>query len=172
MSKTIGIIDEPVQPGSQDNLDINIHSKSLIRFIENSNTPITIGIQGEWGSGKTSLLNTIYHHFESKSDFKQIWINSWESSLLSTPEESLLKIINEIIEELLSADTSKSKSESIKNSAATVFKGALRIGATATLGMKAGEVAEELLSSQENSIKSLTSSIPVLLAASISKTSI
>ena len=62
MSKTIGIIDEPVQPGSQDNLDINIHSQALIEFIENSNTPITIGIQGEWGSGKTSLLNTIYHH--------------------------------------------------------------------------------------------------------------
>ena len=40
MSKTIGIIDEPVQPGSQDNLDINIHSQALIEFIENSNTPI------------------------------------------------------------------------------------------------------------------------------------
>ena len=89
MSKTIGIIDEPVQPGAQDKLDINIHSQALIEFIEKSNTPITIGIQGEWGSGKTSLLNTIYHHFESKSDFKQIWINSWESSLLSTPEESV-----------------------------------------------------------------------------------
>ena len=163
MLKTIGIIDEPVQPGAQDKLDINAHADSLIDFISATGTPITIGIQGEWGSGKTSLLNTIYHHFESKSDFKQIWINSWESSLLSTPEESLLKIINEIIEELLSADSSKSKSESIKNSAATVFKGALRIGATATLGLKAGEVAEELLSSQENSIKSLRNKLKELV---------
>ena len=99
-----GIIDEPVSPGSQDFLDISLHSNSLIDFIENSNTPITIGIQGEWGSGKTSLLNSMYHYFDKKGSFKQIWINSWESSLLSTPEESLLKIINEIIEELLSTD--------------------------------------------------------------------
>ena len=54
MSKTIGIIDEPVKPGAQDNLDINIHSKSLIDFISETSTPITVGIQGEWGSGKTS----------------------------------------------------------------------------------------------------------------------
>ena len=64
MSK-FGIIDEPVSPGAQDFLDISLHANSLIEFIENSNTPITIGIQGEWGSGKTSLLNSIYHHFNS-----------------------------------------------------------------------------------------------------------
>ena len=33
MSKAVGIIDEPVAPGATDNLDINIHSKSLIDFI-------------------------------------------------------------------------------------------------------------------------------------------
>ena len=74
MSKTIGIIDEPVQPGAQDNLDINIHSKSLINFISETSTPITVGIQGKWGSGKTSLINSIYHHFEGEQKVKQIWI--------------------------------------------------------------------------------------------------
>ena len=87
MSKIIGVIDEPVQPGSTDNLDLKIHSKSLIDFVQQTNTPITVGIQGEWGSGKTSLLNSIYHAYSSESTFKQIWINSWEYSLLSTPEE-------------------------------------------------------------------------------------
>jgi hypothetical protein len=33
MTISIGIIDEPVAPGATDNLDINIHSKSLIDFI-------------------------------------------------------------------------------------------------------------------------------------------
>ena len=85
MSQIIGVIDEPVAPGSTDNLDIKIHSKSLIDFVQQTNTPITVGIQGEWGSGKTSLLNSIYHAYSSESTFKQIWINSWEYSLLSTP---------------------------------------------------------------------------------------
>ena len=100
MSKTIGIIDEPVQPGAQDNLDINIHSKSLIDFISETSTPITVGIQGEWGSGKTSLINSIYHYFDDQKTVKQIWINSWEFSLLSTPEESLLKISELILFQL------------------------------------------------------------------------
>ena len=48
-----------------------------------------------------SLINSIYHYFENKEKYKQIWINSWESSLLSTPEESLLKIINEIVRRII-----------------------------------------------------------------------
>ena len=60
MSKAVGIIDEPVQSSGNDNLDINVHADSLKSFIEKTSTPITVGIQGEWGSGKTSLINSIY----------------------------------------------------------------------------------------------------------------
>jgi len=107
MENIIGVIDEPVRPGDADNLDIEIHSKSLIEFIQETKTPITIGIQGEWGSGKTSLLNSIHHAIAEQPTFKQIWINSWEYSLLSTPEEALLKIVNRIIDQLLESDTNK-----------------------------------------------------------------
>ena len=109
MTKLIWIVDEPVRPGNSDNLDINIHSKELTKYVADTTTPITIGIRGEWGSGKTSLLNSIYHHFDSEVSVKQIWINSWEFSLLSTPEESLLKIVTKIIDELLEADQNKSR---------------------------------------------------------------
>ena len=65
MTKVVGVIDEPVASGGEDNLDINVHANSLTRFIQLTNTPIIIGIQGEWGSGKTSLINSIYHEFDS-----------------------------------------------------------------------------------------------------------
>ena len=65
----------------------------------------------EWGNGKTSLINSIHHAFESDERIKQIWINSWEYSLLSTPEEALLKIVNRIIEELVDADPDKARVE-------------------------------------------------------------
>ena len=74
MERIIGVIDEPVQPGKTDNLDINIHSKALTKYVAETTTPITIGIQGEWGSGKTSLINSIYHHFDSEETVKQIGI--------------------------------------------------------------------------------------------------
>ena len=155
MSQIIGVIDEPVAPGSTDNLDIKIHSKSLIDFVQQTNTPITVGIQGEWGSGKTSLLNSIYHAYTSESTFKQIWINSWEYSLLSTPEEALLKIINKIIDELLDSDVDVKRRDTIRDGAKKIFRGALRIGAQVALGDDAAKVTDELMGSSKQSITSL-----------------
>ena len=64
--KHVGIVDEPVAPGSSDSLDISIHAKALIQFITISQTPITVGIQGEWGSGKTSFINNIYYNHNQR----------------------------------------------------------------------------------------------------------
>ncbi len=155
MVKAVGIIDEPVAPGETDNLDINIHSQSLIDFISETSTPITVGIQGEWGSGKTSLINSIHHKFDANGDIKQIWINSWEYSLLSTPEEALLKIVNRIIDDLVSHDSNKKRLSAIKDGAASIFKGALRAGAGMTMGIEAANVAKELLETTEQTISAL-----------------
>jgi hypothetical protein len=163
MTISIGIIDEPVAPGATDNLDINIHSKSLIDFITDTSTPITVGIQGEWGSGKTSLINSIHHAFESQDTVKQIWINSWEYSLLSTPEEALLKIVNRIIDELLESDTDVNRKAAIKEGAGKIFRGALRVGAQVALGSEAAKVASELLDSSGQSIAALRQQLTSLV---------
>ena len=163
MTKVVGVIDEPVVSGGEDNLDINVHANSLTRFVRLTNTPIIIGIQGEWGSGKTSLINYIYHEFDSLEEYKQIWINSWEYSLLSTPEESLLKIINRIIEELIEVDKNKARKDKIQNGAKKIFSGALRVGAQMTLGTEAASVAGELMSGGDASIGSLRSQLTELV---------
>ena len=54
-----GIIDEPVNysKNEDDKLGIKDYAYALKTFIENTETPMTIGVQGEWGSGKTSLMD-------------------------------------------------------------------------------------------------------------------
>ena len=163
MEKIIGVIDEPVPPGEDDNLGIEIHSKSLIEFIQETETPITVGIQGEWGSGKTSLLNSIHHAFAEQTTFKQIWINSWEYSLLSTPEEALLKIVNRIIDQLLESDKNEKYKQKITASAKRIFKGALRIGAQVALGDEAAQVTGELMESGNHSISELRKNLKGLV---------
>ena len=100
----IGVTDEPVKPnkGEPDQLKIKAHIEALETFIIRTKTPLTIGIQGSWGTGKTSLLKMLEYKFEEneKTPYKQIWINAWEHSLLSSPEETLIKIIEEIVSEL------------------------------------------------------------------------
>ena len=151
----IGVIDEPNPKGGIDTLKIKKHADALTKFIQHTATPLTIGIQGEWGSGKTSLLNAIYHSLENDGQYKQIWINSWEHSLLTTPGEALLKIINEIIQEMLASDSKIKNNTDITKIASNVFKGALRIGASAVGGSEAVKVTSELLGENANSIKEL-----------------
>ena len=78
----------------------------LVRFIKNSSTPITIALQGEWGSGKTSLMTRLKRALCSSSPdtpetpYIGIEINTWEYSMLSTPEETVFKIIERLVKEV------------------------------------------------------------------------
>lgn len=153
-SKVIGICD--IANTGEDTLDISRHAVALTKFVRYTATPMTIGVQGEWGSGKTSLLNQIYSSLEHEGKYKQIWINSWEHSLLAEPEEALLKIINEIIQEMLGSDENITNKDQITKVASSMFKGALRVGASIVGGSEAGKVTSELLGdNKESSIREL-----------------
>jgi hypothetical protein len=161
--KTIGVVDEPNPGTNDDTLSIDRHADALTEYIKYCDTPMTIGIQGEWGSGKTSLLFSIKEAI-GQEDFAQIWINSWEHSLLVTPEEALLKIINHIINEMI-AQSGKKRDENLREAAKGIMKGALRVGASMTLGGKGSEVIEEFLDEDSNAIKKLREQLEELSQA-------
>ena len=167
----VGIVDEALPQGGDDALKISSYKDALTDFIKRTDTPMTIGVQGEWGSGKTSLLNQIWDDLEyfnknddSIDDFKQIWINSWEHSLLCSPEECLMKIINEIITELLDADTDKKRAEKITKGVSNIMKGALRIGSSLTLGDAGVNAVDNIFSENSNSIKELRDQLKTLVS--------
>ena len=155
MKKKTGIIDEPISQESFDLLDINLHTDSIINFIKETETPMTIGIQGEWGSGKTSLIQSIKSELDKDKVFRQIWINSWEYSLLTNPEESLIKIINRIIQELLESDKKISKHAKISEVTKKIFEGALRVGAGVVGGTNAASAAQSLFDESGQNISAL-----------------
>ena len=166
----VGIVDKALEVGGSDDLDISAYHEALVDFIKKTDTPMTIGVQGEWGSGKTSLLNQIWSKLEEfnqehddDENFLQIWVNSWEHSLLCSPEECLLKIVNEIIHELLAADVDKSKKDKVKDGVQNLMKGALRIGSSLAAG-SAGEAAvNSFFSENANSIKELRVQLKALV---------
>jgi hypothetical protein len=61
---------------------------SIIRD-ENLQTPFTIAVHGDWGSGKTSLMKTTAKKLEpTDTDLvgvKPIWFSAWEFEKLPTP---------------------------------------------------------------------------------------
>jgi len=67
-------------------------------------TPFTIAIHGDWGSGKTSLMKTVCKAIENKNNedvkLRTIWFDAWEFERLSIPlwKVFLNKITSEMTE--------------------------------------------------------------------------
>jgi len=80
--KSSSIKDSPIQNIQEDSLQVSKYAVSLSKFIEISDTPITIGLQGEWGTGKTSLMSLI-KELLNESSIASSWVNTWEFSLFS-----------------------------------------------------------------------------------------
>lgn len=97
-------IDIPIRSLQEDEFEILRYAKGLCSFIEKCDTPISISIQGEWGSGKTSLMNIIENELCSKKynddKFDSIWINTWELFLEDNPDKAVSKLINMIMNQL------------------------------------------------------------------------
>ena len=87
----------PDLPDAQDKLDFAPYANTLRNIILNSNTqtPLTIGIFGSWGSGKTSLMKMIQNGLkraarsESERETRAIWFNAW----LYSKEDSLWRAL-------------------------------------------------------------------------------
>ena len=161
-----GINDEPLDHLScdEDTLGINKYATTLSNFIELTNTPMSIGIQGEWGTGKTSLLKSIWKNLGSNNKNLMIWINAWEHSLLTLPEEALIKTIIEIANEIQAKDTNRTNSDKVIDITKNLLKKAVSIGANLSLnsmgmGTGAAEAVETLLNKKESSISELKSSL-------------
>ena len=54
------IIDVPRKHTQEDLFGIQAYQDALIEYVELTDTPITIALQGEWGSGKTSSLYLLF----------------------------------------------------------------------------------------------------------------
>jgi hypothetical protein len=81
--------DEPIDNATRFGFDD--YSKALATIIKSKElqTPFTIAVHGDWGSGKTSLMKTVSRELESVSEeevkVKTIWFEAWEFEKLPIP---------------------------------------------------------------------------------------
>jgi len=93
------ITDKPITTLNQDLLKVEKYSLALSNFIIRSDTPITIGLQGEWGTGKTSLMSLLLEDFNDKN-IACSWVNTWEYSLFRNANETTPGVLRGMLEKL------------------------------------------------------------------------
>lgn len=105
MAKISSLRDIPVQIGNRADelLGLDPYANALSEFIKDCDTPITIGIQGDWGIGKTSLLNMIDEYLDQKgkSIYWIVRIETWQYAQFNQEEFLAFSVLNYIIKAVL-----------------------------------------------------------------------
>lgn len=99
-NKKQGLTDEAA---TVDLFNINKHLDGLSRFIKACNTPMTISIQGSWGSGKTSIMKMVEHEIEK--DVIPVFFNTWQFSQFDLGNSLAFSMIKVLLNKLQDDDS-------------------------------------------------------------------
>ncbi|HNT55865.1 MAG TPA: P-loop NTPase fold protein, partial [Anaerolineaceae bacterium] len=64
----------------KDLLDFSLFRPALLEIVQNASTPLTLGVFGSWGTGKTSLLYQLMSEIASTGNPHQrvVWFTAWK----------------------------------------------------------------------------------------------
>ena len=155
------IIDVPREHSQADLFGIQAYQNALIKYIRLTDTPITIALQGEWGSGKTSLMNLLRYHLcdVDSAPYFPIWINTWQYSLMKTPQQAIMSILEGIINQIGELNPNEQKWEESKRKIGGLFKKMATVGtkvAAGAVGIDGGLVDELFDGGQSESTSDIT----------------
>ncbi len=174
--KISNVVDRPITEKDADSLGMGNYANALASFIQSAQTPMTIALQGEWGSGKTSLMNNLRgilcHGKDDKSGdksndkFLPVWINTWHYSLMKTPQEAVLDILCSIIRQIAVCNEADNLTERMK-AIGNLMRRFATFGAKLALEKAGvnGDIMDELKgdSAKDSTINALKKEIQILV---------
>jgi hypothetical protein len=64
-------------PATDPALGWRDYAGAFAGIVEHSQPQFAMGIFGDWGSGKTTLMKAIWDELETRPDIVQVWFNAW-----------------------------------------------------------------------------------------------
>jgi len=126
MAKTRkGMTDLPILDSSSDQFNISAYTNGLVDFIRKCETPLTISLQGDWGTGKTSFINLVSKKLINEKIFT-ITFNTWRYSQFNLKDNLAICFLNYLIDSLVDEEERK-KADKIQK-AKKMLSNILRIG--------------------------------------------
>lgn len=93
----MGVTDIPCCEEQQDKLEISKYVEGLEKFIRKCPTPMSIAIQGDWGTGKTSTINMLQKRLEAGESIKCVYFNTWQYSQFSMSDDLYMSFVNALV---------------------------------------------------------------------------
>ena len=87
-------------PAVQDSFNISKYINGLVNFIKSCNTPMTIAVQGDWGTGKTSIMTMIKNELRNSKNLNLVWFNTWQFSQFNLGDKLPLTMLNKLVNEV------------------------------------------------------------------------
>jgi|SaaInl4_135m_RNA_FD_contig_21_2231555_length_750_multi_12_in_0_out_0_2 predicted KAP-like P-loop ATPase len=94
----LGLRDIPIDNSKDELLGLVEYAKSLSEFIGKCDTPMTVALQGDWGSGKTSMMNLIQEEVAPISTVSSIWFNTWQYSQFDLNDALTVSLLSHFID--------------------------------------------------------------------------
>ncbi len=135
-----GFTDKPVGTLKEDVFKVGQYIAGLNEFIMECDTPMTIAIQGDWGSGKTSMMNMIREQLGEK--VVTTWFNTWQYSQFNMGDSLAISFLSRLIADLETDETQKNAN--VKKALKLISKFVKNTGVIMVDTLVGGKVAETL----------------------------
>ncbi len=150
--KNKGFTDEP---SSKDYFNISKYTIGLSKFIKHCKTPMTISVQGAWGTGKTSMMKMIENELIGMRDedkqagekYRTIWFNAWQFSQFNMGEDLAATMLTCLIGKIGESD--RKQTEQLLKKVGKLGKTVALDYVSTKFGSTAKNLIEEVVSKDE-----------------------
>ena len=126
-----GVTDLPSTVNKEkDVLNVHRYIRGLEMFIENCPTPMSIALQGDWGTGKTTFLQSMKQDFEieKEMEIRTVYFNTWQYSQFNMENSLYTSFLTNIMSQIVPED---SQSKDLLERARKILKDVWKISKSA-----------------------------------------
>lgn len=86
------------QPSEEDLLSVSAYIRGIAEFMQRCPTPMTLAVQGDWGSGKTTTLAGIKSQLSKYDDHPRIIeFNTWQYSQFDLGDRLVFSLLDSVL---------------------------------------------------------------------------
>lgn len=151
--KMNGFTDKPASTLNEDAFGVQQYITGLKKFILECHTPMTIAVQGDWGSGKTSMMNMVRQ--ELGGSVVTTWFNTWQYSQFNMGDSLAISLLSRLIDVLGTGQDKQNETfRKLKDSVFSITKRVTKAAAQVYFGDNGGQAVESFFQNMKDTEKS------------------